>query len=184
MVLVKAGRFTLGSEGADPLRGFGDLNLQGIGLGNYCIDVYEHPNQRGSAPTVNVPWAKAKKTCEAAGKRLCTEAEWEKACKGPGNLRFPYGNKQDDSVCNVGDGRAVARAGEFSRCRSGYGVLDLAGNVAEWTASRWSDDISDKVVKGGAADQASFTGRCAARVNEAAASKQPNLGFRCCADAR
>jgi formylglycine-generating enzyme required for sulfatase activity len=60
----------------------------------------------------------------------------------------------------------------------------MSGNVSEWTASRWSSDVGDKVVKGGSVDKAAFTARCAARVSEAVSSHSDTLGFRCCADLR
>lgn len=182
MVAIKQGRFAFGSEAGDPMRGFGDLPLKQVDSDAYCIDIYEFPNQRGKQPTTNVPWARAKKACEAVGKRLCSEEEWERACKGPAGFRFPFGNKFNEQVCNISENGKVAAAGEFSRCRSGYGVADMAGNAAEWTASRWSGDVPDKVVKGGAADQASYTARCSARANEGAVTRNANIGFRCCAD--
>ena len=91
------------------------------------------------------------------------------------------GNSFDAKACNAGgSGRKTASSGVFPRCRSAFGVVDLAGNVAEWTAARWSSDIADKVVKGGAADQAYYTSRCAARANQSADSKNGSIGFRCC----
>ncbi|MBI3178319.1 MAG: SUMF1/EgtB/PvdO family nonheme iron enzyme, partial [Deltaproteobacteria bacterium] len=154
----------------------------------YCVDVYEYPNQQGRAPLANVTWARAKKACEKVGKRLCSEMEWERACKGPDSTRFPFGDEFVASACNVsGDSGGLRRpsdAGAFSRCRSGFGAVDMAGNVAEWTASQWSKEVPDKVVKGGSADQAAFMARCAARVNESTGSHRSTLGFRCCAEVR
>jgi formylglycine-generating enzyme required for sulfatase activity len=93
------------------------------------------------------------------------------------------GNEFDAQACNAGgDGRKPGLAGQFPRCRSADGVVDMAGNVAEWTSGRWSSDIPDKVVKGGSADQAYYTTRCAARSNESAGSKSSTLGLRCCRD--
>jgi formylglycine-generating enzyme required for sulfatase activity len=51
----------------------------------FCMDEFEFPNVAHGLPRVAVRWAEAKEACEQAGKRLCTEAEWEKACKGPGD---------------------------------------------------------------------------------------------------
>ena len=155
-------------------------------LDGYCVDIYEFPNQRGKLPTTNISWSRAKKACERVNKRMCSEAEWERACKGPSGTRFPYGNNFDKSYCNVSDGasesRTVGPTGVYGRCRSGFGVVDLAGNVAEWTASSWGKGVPDKVVKGGAADQAHYMSRCAARANESSGGRQSNIGFRCCAD--
>ena len=147
MVNIGAGNFEMGSRGSDPLRGFGDLSARRRSLDSYCIDIYEYPNQRGRRPRVGVTWKDAAAICNAAGKRLCSESEWERACKGPNNLRFPVGNSFDAKACNAGgSGRKTASSGVFPRCRSAFGVVDLAGNVAEWTAGRWSSDIANLII--------------------------------------
>jgi len=188
MVSVDGGTVEIGSRGSDPMRGFGELNAHRRKLDGFCMDVYEFPNQRGKVPTVNVSWTRAKRACERVSKRLCTEAEWERGCKGPKNARFPYGSKFDAAYCNVSEGAGVNRkpgpAGVFPRCRSGYGVVDMAGNVAEWTASGWGRGVPDKVVKGGGADQGAYMSRCAARANETASGRAGNIGFRCCAGSK
>lgn len=184
MILVDAGAFTVGSRHGDAMRGFGDLSARRIHMKAYCMDIYEYPNSRGRAPKARVSWSQAKSSCRAAGKRLCTEEEWERGCKGPTGTRFPFGNTFRASICNLSeDGNAsVQKAGKFDSCRSGFGMADLAGNVAEWTASSWSRDISDKVVKGGSAEQDMYAGRCSARVNETSGTRDPLIGFRCCAN--
>jgi eukaryotic-like serine/threonine-protein kinase len=183
MVAIDGTRFEIGSRPDDPLRGFGDIVARDVAVGGFCVDIFEFPNQRGKLPTTSVSWKQAKQMCESRGKRLCSEEEWELACKGPRGVRFPFGNQFDAEICNAGaDGGKLQPAGVFGRCRSGFGVVDMSGNAAEWTSGRWSDDIADRVVKGGAADQAFYTARCAARANESATGKQGNLGFRCCSD--
>jgi eukaryotic-like serine/threonine-protein kinase len=186
MVEVSAGSFQMGSSASDPMRGFGELDLKATTVAAYCIDMYEYPNQRGKVPASSVTWTRAKQMCERQNKRLCTEPEWERACKGARNAGFPFGASFEAGVCNLGEGGSAdhkpAAAGDFNRCRSSFGVADLAGNVAEWTGSKWAEDVPDRVVKGGGSDQAVYAGRCAARSNEAAGSKRENLGFRCCAD--
>lgn len=184
MVAIKAGKFTSGAETNDPMRAFGDEPAHASDTASYCVDVYEYPNQRGREPVTGYTWARAKKACEGIGKRLCSEDEWERACKGPRGAKFPFGDSFDAGICNVGEGGRPAAAGEYARCRSGYGIADMAGNVSEWTASRWSADVGDKVVKGGAVDQAAFTARCAARASESVNAHADTLGFRCCADLR
>ncbi len=184
MVKIEKGEFVFGSAGNDPMRGFGDLNARRETLAAFCVDIYEHPNLRGKQPTTNVTWSRAKSLCRKRGKRLCSERQWERACKGPAGTRFPTGAELSSRECNVssedaGSGK-VAPIGSFSGCRSGYGVADMAGNVAEWTASTWSSGVSDRVVKGGAADQAGYTARCSARANESTRTRQTHVGFRCC----
>jgi hypothetical protein len=179
MTTIKAGRFVSGSDANDPMRAFGDQAAHTESTASYCIDLYEYPNQRGREPVSGYTWARAKKACESLGKRLCSEDEWERACKGPNGAKFPFGGTYESGVCNVGEGGRPAASGEFGRCRSGYGVADMAGNVAEWTASRMGEG---KVVKGGSVEQAAFTARCSARASEASGAHSETLGFRCCAD--
>ena len=186
MIMVEAGAFTVGSRQGDSMRGFGDLNARRIRMDAFCMDIYEYPNSRNRAPKVRVNWSQARSLCRAVGKRLCTEQEWERGCKGPTGTRFPFGNTYREGTCNLSeDGNAsVKPSGRFDACRSGFGMADLAGNVAEWTKSSWSDDIADKVVKGGSAEQDMYSGRCSARSNESSGTKDPLIGFRCCADAK
>lgn len=179
MKLVPAGAFKFGTPRSDDLMAYEEKNQTTVEGKAFCIDLFEFPNKRGVAPTVNVAWADARRLCEGKGKRLCSEEEWEKACRGPGSARFPYGNGYDANACNTEDesetDRVVAPSGRFSRCRSGFGVADLSGNVAEWTA--------DKVLKGGSFAQPDFASRCSAR-KVTGAGKAPEVGFRCCADSK
>lgn len=179
MASIKAGRFVSGSDANDPMRAFGDQSAHTESTASYCIDTYEYPNQRGREPVTGYTWARAKKACEGLGKRLCSEDEWERACKGPNGAKFPFGGTFEQGACNVGEGGRPAASGEFGRCRSGYGVADMSGNVSEWTASRMGDG---KVVKGGSVEQAAFTARCSARAGESSGAHSDTLGFRCCAD--
>ena len=57
-----------------------------------CMDEHEWPNRPGEHPDVMVRYVEAKAACEAVGKRLCTEFEWETACEGPEVLAYPYGD--------------------------------------------------------------------------------------------
>jgi len=177
---VAAGSFKMGTPPGDPMMGFDEKTLSTVSLEAYCIDTFEYPNKRGVAPTANIGLADAKRLCEAQGKRLCSEAEWERACKGPGGAKWPYGGSFDADTCNteddVGDARSLAPAGRFARCRSGFGVADMSGNVAEWT--------SDGIIKGGSFASSDYAVRCSARKNGASFSKSSEVGFRCCADQR
>ncbi|RMG13654.1 MAG: formylglycine-generating enzyme family protein, partial [Deltaproteobacteria bacterium] len=185
MVYIPAGPFPLGSAVNDPMRNFAEKRLQRVNVDGFCIDRFEYGGVR---PSVNVTWFKARELCERRGKRLCTEEEWEKACKGPKGLRFPYGNAFDPEACNTrdaeGNDRSVKKSGSFRRCRSGYGLYDMAGNVAEWTATVFQAGAAYRTVKGGAANRPDWDTRCATRASRKPNTRNPFLGFRCCANGR
>ena len=175
MQRISAGSFKMGTEKDDAYLSFEDLSATLKEVKGFCIDTYEYPNRPGQLPSVGVSWARAQELCQKQGKRLCTEAEWEKACRGNKGFRWPYGNAFDSNLCNsAGEtgARALAASGKFPRCVSTYAVFDMSGNASEWT--------EEKVAKGGSFSSSDFGVRCASRKPRASAT--PEMGFRCCVD--
>lgn len=94
-----------------------------------------YPEGQGNHPIANVIWQEALAYALWAGKRLPSEAQWEKAARGPSGLFYPWGNEYAKGKANVGiEGeRKAIPVGSKPGDVSPYQVYDLAGNVMEWT---------------------------------------------------
>lgn len=125
-----------------------------------CMDRFEAPNTRGAKPLVMKSYNQGKRWCEARGKRMCAEEEWELACEGSDARPWVYGWRNDRRVCNSdkgwrqydvkklykeGDEAQQAEidrlwqglpSGALPMCVSPFGIVDMMGNVEEWVTSR------------------------------------------------
>jgi formylglycine-generating enzyme required for sulfatase activity len=91
-------------------------------------------------PVTDVDWKQANTYAIWVGGRLPTEAEWEKACRGPDGHTYPWGDKLPTrELLNFANDEGTTSVGSYPDDASPYGVLDVAGNVWEWTAD-WYDD--------------------------------------------
>ena len=127
-------------------------------------------------------YLEAEAACEERGKRMCSSAEWEKACKGPMNYVYSYGDTFDPSFCGEGLDTPAYPAGSKQECRSGWGVFDMSGNFREWTATATGKSGNRRVVRGGQRGNAAKGTRCAAAVDLAVGYRDKTLSFRCCKD--
>ncbi|HMQ55315.1 MAG TPA: SUMF1/EgtB/PvdO family nonheme iron enzyme, partial [Anaerolineae bacterium] len=161
MVLIEAGPFTMGQDGSKPKNG----PAHEVDLPAFEIDRFEVTNtefaqfaeqtgfvtyaEQGSSknwrdvaegkdnhPVVYVTWDDASAYCEWAGKRLPTEAEWEKAARGDDARAYPWGSEFNPENGNFYEGgiRGTTAVGSFPGEASPSGVEDMAGNVREWVA--------------------------------------------------
>lgn len=183
MALVPAGGFLFG-EGADERKVF---------LRSFWIDYYEVTNDdyervrdidytpdRANHPVTDISWRDATVYCEAMGKRLPTEQEWEKAARGTDGRRYPWGNSYEPKNVNAENRHGGSLAiGRFRDGVSPYGLFDMAGNVSEWTGS---EEDGAKVYRGGSWASSPQAVRATARNKLFATFKLLDLGFRCAKD--
>jgi formylglycine-generating enzyme required for sulfatase activity len=226
MVLIPAGPFTMGQDGSKPKNG----PAHSVDLPAYEIDRFEVTNEefdwfvqqtgyvtyaeenstknwrdaadgKPNHPVVYVTWDDAVAYCEWAGKRLPTEAEWEKAARGDDGRAYPWGNDfvADNGNFYEGGIRGTTAVGSFAGGASPYGVEDMAGNVREWVTDFFL------AYEGAAADADPFFGE-SNRVNRGGGwfdgedgeivttynrnagppgtSANDDIGFRCARDAQ
>jgi iron(II)-dependent oxidoreductase len=219
MALIPAGEFMMGGDDKD--RG-DERPIHTVYLDEFYMDVYEvtnaqyqefmkatghkapefwnHPRFNApDQPVMGVTWYDAMAYCEWVGKRLPTEAEWEKAARGGlVGKQYPWGDTWDSTKLN-NRGLATTPVGCFPP--NGYGLYDMSGNLWEWCADWYEFDYYSKspkhnpegpssepsrqpsrVVHGGSWLSAMNYLRVAVRGSLIPSEASYNLGFRCARD--
>jgi sulfatase modifying factor 1 len=166
-------------------------------------------SERGATPQGYISADQAARACAAAGKRLCSDREWVRACSGPRRTQFTYGQRRVTRACNEDHARhpvvqlfgrthrhlwsgvlmndpqlnqlpgTVALTGEHEQCTNEYGVFDMQGNLHEWTAD------PEGTFRGGYFMDNRINGDGCQYVTRGHSRDYHDYstGFRCCADA-
>ena len=185
MVWIPPGVLIAGTP-SDRLPRVADEEMAGeqVVMRGFHVDLFPYPNEAGAIPTTSITQAEARELCEAQQKRLCTELELERACKGPANQSYEYGDSYKASVCGTGNKRTLVPNGFNAGCVSSFGVHDLHGGVWSWTASEWKRDPSKSGLvaqRGGNGPAGELHGRCANGRANKPDTRREDVGVRCCA---
>ena len=207
MVLIPAGSFTMGSNEHAP----DERPAREVHVPAFYIDRFEVTNQafkqvfpnhkflegHENLPATGITWTQAFRYCDSLGKRLPTEAEWEKAARGTDARMYPWGDLFNPELSNTtesGFGMAT-RVGLFYATPSVFGTMDMAGNAYEWTADWYeaypgnqyvTKDYGQifRVLRGGSYLTQRFEARTTARHFDRMDSDRRDYGCRCAMNAR
>jgi formylglycine-generating enzyme required for sulfatase activity len=211
MVVVDAGPFRMGVDGEGNESPQHVVNLDAFSIDRHEVTVGEwrasplrlpeQPtwNAGDDQPVLDVTWHEAAEYCEWRGKRLPTEAEWEKAARGTDARAYPWGSDWDGGRANSGvpgdPFETAAPVGSMPDGAAPSGALDMAGNAWEWTAD-WYDPQayadthehdpdgpergSHKVARGGSfRSPLSVDVRTTVRLPVQPSARRDDLGLRC-----
>jgi formylglycine-generating enzyme required for sulfatase activity len=220
MLVVPAGEFTMGSTTGDA----DEQPVHQVYVNAFLMDVHQvsvkhyarfleathhevppdwsimNRPQHQDRPVANVDWAEAAAYCTWAGKRLPTEAEWEKAARGTDGRIYPWGNELPTQA-RATSGKEIwsshtapSSVGMLEEGKSPYGIYDMSGNVWEWVSDWYDQDYyknspsknptgpstgEAKVIRGGSWGSGPKDLRAANREVHVPSFRGFGTGFRC-----
>ena len=186
MVTIPAGKFIFGKR----------FTKKEISLPAYSIDKFEVTNERYAKvvkdhkyppewihyPVVWVSHVDAEAYCKAVGKRLPTAQEWEKAARGSDGRTYPWGKKFDKTAAVTSEtavNNQPSVVGSRENGKSPYGVMDMAGNVWEWTSSFEGRYM---ILKGGSYYEGKSYSKTTGSLTSIPDDSKEYVGFRCAND--
>ena len=207
MGYIRGGSFSMGSDdGPDNERPQHEVVLDPfyIDRTEVTVDAYRRfdpaydPSLSGDRlPATNVTWDEANRYCASLGKRLPTEAEWERACRGPKGRLYAYGDAYDASLAWTGKRMTEGPVEATTRQIETAGIYGLTGNVWEWCADWYDRDYYQessakdpkgprfgvqRVFRGGAWYSNERYSKCTHRPGDVRKHRDPSIGFRCVKD--